>query len=191
MRNSTTEIVINEFAVRSDLLRRTLDRHRTWIEKELGVSLADAVILETDPDIAQIGNELILAIPSVQRTPSSISRRLRPFVLDATTPPDFPPLCEIRKSPRTENLLAWLGAQSKPQKSRFSWQDCPVALHVRWQEREFAFVALNIAYHPGPGSDYETTARLIVARRENASEVVGLLEHLDRRDNKPRLHVCA
>jgi SpoVK/Ycf46/Vps4 family AAA+-type ATPase len=74
-------------------------------------------------------------------------------------------------------------------KSTISWADCPIALRIRRQEFEFAIVAINVSYHSGPGSDLESTSRLIVAQRENASEVMRLLEELDRRDNKPRLHI--
>ena len=47
--------IVNEFAVRPDLLRRAIAQHRTWIEQQLGVSLSEAVIFESDLDIAQIG----------------------------------------------------------------------------------------------------------------------------------------
>jgi len=50
-------------------------------------------------------------------------------------------------------------------------------------------LSINVSYHSGPDSDLESTSRLIVARREYASEVMRLLEELDRRDNKPRLHI--
>ncbi len=184
-----TATIVNEFAVRPDLLRRAVAQHKTWMEGQLGVSLSDVVILETDLDIAQVGVELLLAVSLARRATSSVVKRLRPFVLSAATPPEFPPLCEISKAPRTANLLAWLGGRTTLQKSALSWQDCPIALRLRRSESEFTVIAFNFSYHSGPGSDYETTARLIVARRENASEVVRLLEELDRRDNKPRLHV--
>jgi hypothetical protein len=180
--------IVNEFAVRPDLLRRAIAQHKTWIEQQLGISLSEAVILETDLDITQIGIELILAIPPARQPTSSTARRLRPFVLTATTPPEFPLFCEITKAPPV-TMSALLGKRSKTQKSTLSWADCPIALHVRRGQCEFSFIALKSAYHSGPGSDFETTARLIVARRENASEVMRLLEELDRRDNKPRLHI--
>jgi hypothetical protein len=188
MGRSTTTIV-NEFAVRPELLRRAIARHRSWTEQQLGVSMSETVILETDLDLAQIGIELFLSMPQPRRPTSSIARRLRRFVLSATTPPEFPPFCEITKSPRNGNLLAFLGGKSTLQKSTLSWEDCPIALNIRRSKSEFTAIALNLAYHSGPGSDYETTARLIVARRESASDVVRLIEDLDRRDNKPRLHI--
>ena len=181
--------IVNEFAVRPDLLRRAVDQHRIWIEQQLGASLSEAVILETDLDITQIGIELILAIPPVQRPTSSTARRLRPFVLSATTPPDFPPFCEITNAPRPMTLFTALGRRSKTQKSTLSWADCPIALRIRQQDCGFVIVAITVSYHTGPGSDLESTTRLIVTRRESASQVVRLLEDLDRRDNKPRLHV--
>ena len=181
--------IVNEFAVRPDLLRRAVAQHRIWIEQQLGVSLSEAVILETDLDITQIGIELILAIPPVQRPISSTATRLRPSVLSAATPPEFLPLCEIIKVTQPMNLFALLRAKSTIRKSTISWADCPIALRIRRQEFEFAIVAINVSYHSGPGSDLESTSRLIVAQRENASEVMRLLEELDRRDNKPRLHI--
>jgi ATP-dependent 26S proteasome regulatory subunit len=86
-------------------------------------------------------------------------------------------------------LFAVLGRRSTVQKSTLSWEDCPIALHIRRGEREFTAIALNFTYHSGPRSNYETTAHLIVVLRENASEVINLVEYLDKRDNKPRLHV--
>jgi DNA polymerase III delta prime subunit len=181
--------IVNEFAVRPDLLRRAVAQHRSWIEQQLGVSLSEAVILETDLDLTQIGIELILAIPPVQRPISSTATRLRPSVLSAATPPEFLPLCEIIKVTQPMNLFALLRAKSTIRKSTISWADCPIALRIRRQEFEFAIVAINVSYHSGPGSDLESTSRLIVAQREYASEVMRLLEELDRRDNKPRLHI--
>jgi hypothetical protein len=63
MESSMTDIVINEFAVRPELLRQAVAQHRSWIEQQLGASLPEAVILETDLDIAQIGIELLLPVP--------------------------------------------------------------------------------------------------------------------------------
>jgi hypothetical protein len=184
-----TTTIVNEFAVRPDLLRRAVAQHRTWIEQQLGVSLSDVVLLETDLDVAQIGIELFLDLPPARRSMSSVARRLRPFVLSATTPPEFPPFCEITKSPRNGNLLAFLGGHIKSHRATLSWEDCPIALNIRRGKSEFTAIALNLAYHSGPDSDYEATAHLIVARRASASDVVRLIEDLDRRDNKPRLHI--
>jgi hypothetical protein len=59
-------------------LRRAVAQYRIWIEQQLGVSLCDVVILETDLDLTQIGIELLLAIPTAQRPISSTARRLLP-----------------------------------------------------------------------------------------------------------------
>src|ERR1035441_2928463 len=92
-------------------------------------------------------------------------------------------------APRPMTLFAALGGRSKTQKSTLSWADCPIALRIRRQDCEFVIVSINVSYHTGPGSDLESTTRLIITRRESASEVMRLIEELDRRDNKPRLHV--
>jgi AAA+ superfamily predicted ATPase len=183
-----TSITINEFAVRPDLVRRAVAQHQTWIEQQLGVPLSEVVILETDLDVAQIGVELLLALPPSRCSNSSVMKRLRPFVMSATTPPQFPPFCEISKASPVTMFAVW-GKRPKRLRSTLSWTDCPISFRLRQGESAFTAIALNFSYHTGPGSDYETTTRLIVARRESASEVMRLLEELDRRDNKPRLHV--
>src|ERR1035441_8996978 len=138
-----TSIVISEFAVRPDLLRRAVAQHRSWIELQLGAPLSEAVILETDLDLTQIGIELLLAIPPARQPTSFTARRLRPFVLSATTPPDFPPFCEITNAPRPMTLFATLGGRSRAQKSTLSWADCPIALRLRRGKSEFAAIALR------------------------------------------------
>ena len=143
--------IVNEFAARPDVLRRAVAQHKSWIEQQLGVSLSDVVILESDLDIAQIGIELFLAVPPSRHPTSSVMKRLRPFVLSASKPPEFPPFCELTKSPRTDNLLAVLGVRTKLQQLTLSWADCPIALHIRRGGSEFPAIALNFAYHSGPG----------------------------------------
>jgi hypothetical protein len=163
-RSRTT--IVNELAVRPELVRRAVARHQGWIEKQLGVSLSDAVIFETDLDLAQIGIELFLAISSAERPRSSAARRLRPFVLTASTPPDFPALCGISKAQRTGDLLAVSGMRTRSQRSAISWEDCLIALHIRRDNSEFPAIALNFAYHSGLGSDYESSTHVIVVHPE-------------------------
>jgi hypothetical protein len=184
-----TNLTITEFATRPDMLRRAVAEHRIWIEQQLGASLPEIVMLESDLDIAQIGVELLLAIPRPQTLASQLTRRLRPFVLSANMPLEFPPLCEISKASRMGDPYALLTTQSMIQHSTLAWRDCPIALRIRRGESEFAVIAMNVAYHSSPGSDCESIARLVIARRENVSELVRILEELDQRDNEPRLHV--
>jgi hypothetical protein len=74
-------------------------------------------------------------------------KRLRPFVLSASKPPEFPPFCELTKSQRTDNLLAFLGEGITSQRSTLSWEDCPIALRIRRGDSEFSAIALKLAYH--------------------------------------------
>jgi len=152
----STTTTVNEFAVRPELVRRAVAQHKTWIEQQLGVSLSNVVILESDLDIAEIGIERLLAIPAAGRPSSTVMKRLRPFVVSATTPPDFPLLCELSKSPRSGNPRAFLGGGTKSQRSALSWGDCPIALNIRQGNSEFTAIALNFAYHSGPKSASET-----------------------------------
>ena len=169
MGTDATSILINEYAARPELLRQAVAQHQTWIEQQLGVSLSDVIILDSDLDLSQIGVELLLAIPPARRSTTSIAKRLRPFVLSATIPPEFPPFCEFSRIPRTDNLFAFLGGKPTQQKLNLSWEDCPIALHLKRGQNEFVAISLNVAYHSGPKSDLEGTAHMLIARRENSS----------------------
>src|ERR1035437_7819884 len=82
-----TTTIVNEFAVRPDLVRRAIAQHRTWIEGQLGVSLSDVVILESGLDIAQIGVELLLAVPPARRPRSVL------LFDESTSFPEEPGFC--------------------------------------------------------------------------------------------------
>ena len=55
-----------EFSPRPDLLRRTIERRKPWIESKLGVSLAECVLLEVSIDLAQIALERELNLTAPQ-----------------------------------------------------------------------------------------------------------------------------
>jgi hypothetical protein len=79
---------MHEFATRPALLRRALEFHQVWIEKTLGVALADIVIFQVDLNLAQIGVEKILGCSSRPGATSRAVRRLRPLIASADTPAD-------------------------------------------------------------------------------------------------------
>lgn len=180
---------LTEFAVRPNLLRRAVAKHQGWIEEQLGAPLSEMAIIETDLEIAQLGVGLVLSVSQDSASISSLVKRLSPLVVSATVPPEFAVVCVMDKEPLTGSLFEVLKGHSKVQRSTLTWGDCPIALRIRRREREFATVVLNASYHSGPDSHCESTARLLVVRRENASDAVRLLEELDQPDNKPYLHI--
>jgi hypothetical protein len=71
--------LLHEFLPSPVLLRKTLESHQSWMEAKLGVALADAVILEVDIDLAQIGVEKILGCSTRADATSRAARSLIPL----------------------------------------------------------------------------------------------------------------
>src|ERR1700689_2793134 len=86
-----------EFSPRPDLLRRTIERRKTWIESTLGVSLADCVLLEVSIDLAQIALERELNLTTPQ-TSTRASKLLRKLVVGVEVPPDELPMVVLSKA---------------------------------------------------------------------------------------------
>jgi hypothetical protein len=184
---SSMNASMHEFATRPTVLRKALEFHQEWIEATLGIALADVVMFQVDLNLAQIGVEKILACSSRPDATSRVVRRLRPLVISANIPPGFPPLVELSKLPHKVNLRAVLEGSETGDRLDLEWQDCPVA--IRLQGVAAPVIAVNIYYHAGLSSNRESVENLLITRRECAEEVVRLVEDIDRRDSKPRIHV--
>jgi hypothetical protein len=185
--------LLHEFLPSPVLLRKTLESHKSWMEAKLGVALADAVILEVDIDLAQIGVEKILGCSTRADATSRAARSLIPLLASAETPPGFPPLLELSKRALRGKANSFFESDAffdEPRTGlRFNleWKDCPVAM--RFQRVTTPVIAWNAHYHMGPGSGEESVAHLLITRRECAAELVALVEDLDRDDRQPRIHV--
>jgi hypothetical protein len=94
---------------------------------------------------------------------------------------------ELSKLPSKVNLRAILEGSQTGGHLDLEWQDCPVA--IRLHGVAAPVIAVNIYYHAGLSSNHESVENLLITRRECAVEVVRLVEDVDRRDSKPRLHV--
>jgi ATPase family associated with various cellular activities (AAA) len=184
---SSTNVSVHEFATKPILLRRALETHQAWIETTLGTSFSDVVILETHLELTQIGAERILACSNRHGESFEAASRLNPLLRSATTPEGFPPLMELSKTSFKLDLLSFLEDSNLRGQFEIEWQDCPIAMRIDGMSAPV--IALNAAYHAGPSSEEERVAHLLVTKRECAVELVVLLEHLDRRDTQPRLHV--
>jgi hypothetical protein len=186
-RNQTTRLRMNESATKPTLLRRALETHQAWIETTLGAPFSDVVILEVHLDLTQIGAERILACSNRPDESFEASSRLNPLLRSATTPRGFPPMVELSKTSFKLDLLSFLDDADRQGQFEIEWRDCPIAMRI--DRINSPVIALNASYHAGPSSDGECVAHLLITKRECAAELVALLEHLDRRDTQPRLHV--
>ena len=88
----------------------------------------------------------------------------------------------------TADLDEILGGANPKNNVGFHWGDCPIAL--RFHLNGLILIAMNVSYHEdGPAASYESTARIIIARRDCASEAIRMLTHIARRGRQPRICV--
>jgi hypothetical protein len=178
---------LHNFATRPMLIRDAVEAWCLWIEAQIGCRLAEAVIIETRHNLAQIAVEAALGVERNRAGSSKVTRRLKTFLAAAEVPPALPPLLGYSKSPAQLRFSAMFEPEAEPRQSRVEWQDCPVAL--RLHTISDPVVALNVFYQPGPNADCETEVRLLVVSRRSVEQAIRLLETLDARDTTPRLTV--
>ena len=179
-------IPVHSYATRPFQLRKDINAHQEWIEAQLGCSLADAVIVETSVDLAQISIERILGQSEDRADVSPSIRRLRSFVVSVEIPPGVTPLIGVSRATPNVDYFAALEEASRDQRSKLDWQDCPVSMKLHSFHAQV--VALNVFYQGGPGAQCESMTSVLIARKECTEEVIRLLEALDCRESLPQLY---
>jgi hypothetical protein len=179
-----------EFSPRPDLVRRTVESRRLWIESKLGVSLAECVLLEVSIDLAQIAleRELNLATPQASTRASKLLRKL---VIGVEVPPDELPMVVMSKALPLRQ--SWLGfqqmsqAEQKPRLLRADlvWADSPVLIRLNFVRKPI--IAWTISCHRGPGASEEEPFNLLIVPRQAIERIIRIVDLLDRPDRTPKL----
>lgn len=151
----------------------------------LGIPLNDAVILEVEVDLTQIGPERIFGTDDLEPIPTRTARRLRTLVADVEVPLDIPPMVEFVDHSVRNDWSDILGGATRRKGPHLEWRGCPIAL--RFHLAGIVMVAINIPYYDGPATTHESTARVVVARRDCAPQAIGLVQQIVRRDHQPRI----
>jgi hypothetical protein len=86
-----------------------------------------------------------------------------------------------------DDLSCILGGEKRRKNPHLQWGDSPIAL--RFHLHGTVLVAINVPYYDGPVASYESTARLIVARRDRAGEAIRFVSWIARKERQPRIFV--
>jgi len=176
----------HEFAARPALIRRAIDQHQGWIEKSLGVLLAEAVILNCDISLTNAAIPQLLGNIDFRGPNENATRLFMEVVQSVEIPPSSAPLLQAGATSRTVDLEAALSGGESRQSYAFEWDDGPAAFRVRGIASPL--IALAVSYHAGPDSICENTAQVLIFRRDAAEQVVKLLARLSKSDGQPKLH---
>jgi hypothetical protein len=115
-----------------DSIRRTLERHRHWIEKTLNCSFNNAVFLKLDFDLTGIAVDRVCG-GEQNPTQNVRLRRLRGLVESFETPPEFTPFVAFdEQDPDAETDLDRILRVAPPlRRVGFVWKDCPMAIKLK------------------------------------------------------------
>jgi len=168
-------------------IRKALRFHRTWLAKHLGAPISDCAILESDVDLTQIGNEYVIGSNAQKDAPTRTLQRLRALVANAEAPRHFPPIVECTTQNPPEQYSDIMVDGIPPHQPGIYWGDAPLVL--RLHAGGMVLVALNVPYFAGPVASYESTAHIVVVRRDRAPEILHLIADIARRDQQPRIQI--
>jgi hypothetical protein len=179
-----------EFSTRPDLLRRTIEKRRPWIESKLGVPLADCVLIEVSIDLAQIALERELNLTITQES-TRASKLLRKLVLSVEVPPDELPLVVMSKA--LPQRPSWMRrhqmsqAEQRPRllRAELVWMDSPVLIRLNFVGKPV--IAWTISCHRGPGAIEEEPFNVLIVPRQGVERVMRIVDLLDRPDRTPTL----
>jgi hypothetical protein len=175
----------HEFATRPALIRRALDLHAPWVEKTLGLPIAEAVIVQCNVSLIDAAIPRLLGI-RLGDTHEKPLHKFADLLESVEIPPSCAPLLQADALSRTVDLEAVLSGVEPGHTYSVEWDDCPVAFQVRGIRSPV--IAMSVSYHAGPDSVSENTAQILVFRREAAAQVLRLLEVLNKSDGEPKLH---
>jgi hypothetical protein len=179
------------YRARPELVRHVVAKHQSWMEEQLGTSLEQCIAIEVAQDLSDVGAACILHCGQYQDNTELSVRRLQSRILKACTPPGLMPRVQLRSVVEDityQSLQEALDADSVPrrvEKPVLSWQDCPISLHIRGLH--FPVIVCRVNFIDGPDMGGTSTANVLIARRESASQLVDLLAELTRPQRIPTL----
>lgn len=181
-------VCLQEYVARPVAFRAAIEAHREWIEVKLGCSLADSIVIETKLNLSQLAEERILNSRCFEGTDISLIRRLDPYVEVVEIPDDFTPILSVVPAAVPKRSLRDLVGRTAltPIPANLKWLDGPVALRLR--DDAFTIVAMNVHFHEGPNSSSESSARLVISRRDCIDKTLRLIHELNQHDQVPRVH---
>ena len=182
------------FLTKADQIRHVLDRHRTWIEQQLGCKLEESLAIETEDSLVEIGAACILHCDDLLDTSRSPLKRLRAKVTNAFVPEGMMPrvylesILDDQKDEEDALLDECFGTTPKAknrERSVIYWQDVPIAIQLA--DFSSPLIVMHASLVDGSASSNTEVLNLLVTRQDCTQQTVSLLEELTRPEQYPRL----
>jgi hypothetical protein len=175
------------YATRSIQVRRIIDVHREWIESRLGVSLSEAIILETEIPFYNAALPWLGYFDHWAEVSTPLARLIEQLQF-VESPPTHAPYIELTEEravgrPSLKRLMA--DANDSSSAYAMNLVNSPVMLQLR--DTPYPIVALSVKYYSGPPSTGEEGQDIILIPRSGMAIFIAQLKTLTRPDGKPRL----
>jgi SpoVK/Ycf46/Vps4 family AAA+-type ATPase len=175
------------YSTRTIQIRRAIDLHREWIEERLGVSLSEAVIIETDISFYNAALPL-LGYHDPQAEVSTPVARVTAQLQTAEVPPSHIPCIELTRERASRTSLKRLVSDATDSCAySMNLIECPVFLKL--QDLADPLIAMAVKYHPGPYSSRSEEQDIVVIPRSGMERFIALLKTITRANGRARLKV--
>jgi len=176
------------YTTRTTQIRRAINRNQAWIEKSLGTSLSETVVLETDIAFCDAALPKLVGYVDPYAPFETSVYRLTQRMLSVDVPPGHLPIIHLSKErpmDRGQEKFAEDGKRS----AAYAMERTDGPMLLRIQDLAVPIVAMSVRYHDGPDSSCESVQDIVVISREGVESFVALMKSLATKDGKPRLKV--
>lgn len=169
-----------QFKPKSTIIRQAVERHKPWIEAQLGASLGECLQLRFDINLSAIAAAHLVPEAKFNAPPSG-ERGLRKLVQRVCFPADTPPAISLslvadHSTALTAGARAW----------KLMWLDCPIAMQI--EGLPGTIVVMNVPLIAGVQEGGEWR-EVVMVRRDCASQLLALVQEKVSGDAEPGLHI--
>ncbi len=166
-------------ATANDWIRIAIDKHKLWIESQLGVSFDDALLLEVENLLASIPARTLMRNVPLSSLKQGPTEELRAMVTGVEYPSGILPYIAAsfesrdfseNAAPPSESTHAW----------SLRWKDTPFAL--RFEGMSSPVVAMKLI---SKAEKFDIDRYIVVCRRDAVAEVMEILRQSNARQDVP------
>jgi len=175
------DTMLTELASRQTTVRRFLEEYRSWICSKLGCRIEEAILLELDFPMVQLGARKLLSGVRLRSDDSRTIRELGKLLESVELPQDSYPAFQLHLAREPRGRLA-----NRKMVLEAEWQDGPAALWLRGFPQPVIAASIPIAR---AGRDSEETCDCVLVNRECASRLLQIIQKITARRDSSYLHV--
>ncbi len=166
-----------EFVPKSTIIGQSIDRHRVWIEAQLGAVLSDCLQLRFEFVISSAATAHMLPEITFAFDESKSQSSMRRLLRTVTFPPETLPALSLSLVRDPSASFAARSRVCLPE-----WLDCPISMQL--EGLPGPIIVMNIPYIDGAQSQ-GSWREVVVVRRDYAEQLITLVQAVSGGDADP------